>query len=566
MKWAGLLVLCALAATARAQPAAAPVAASEGGFIGEAPIPLKIDDCPPHPPMSADELRRRTSEHYARGEVLYVQGDYEGAVDELVASYCLTPYYTILKDIGQAYERQLEYATAIAYFSRYVLAVPPDAPRPSACAADPQDDKKNVLSRIAILERLPTKIRVETTPADAVVELFQNNKKVAHGTSGEELVVVGGRYDMTVRRDGYTPWHATIDAEIGKPYTYAVQLRPILGRLHVRVIPGDARLVLDQRQVGNGTLDSAMPGGRYTLVAEAPNRVTTRREVEVVPGLDTNVTFELPPVPQDGSLQLRIYAALGGLAVGGSIAAVQDQPTYIALGAGLGGLGTLAGVYFGLRHVPLAQSSMTISTSMIGGVMGGAIGALATGDGQNRVDQHLAGPLLGAGAIAGGIVGYYVADRLHLRPGDAAVFASGALWGGVSGALFAVSFSAEPRAGGGLVLSGLGVGTLGGALLARYFSVSRGHAALIDAGGALGIVGGIAVQSISHRLQGAAPAAPNDPSTGNFALAGMATGLIVAGVLTRTMDEPKVAMTPAVGTAQAANGTQVPTFGFGGAF
>ena len=556
-------LVLALAGVARAQPAAP--ARSDRGFIGEDQIPLAIDDCAPHAPMSGDELHRESVEHYERGEVLYVQGDYKGAVTELVASYCLTPYYTILKDIGQAYERQLEYATAIAYFSRYVLAVPPDAARPSSCSPDPQDDKNNVLARITVLQKLPTKIRVETTPADAVIELFHNGKKLAHGVSGQELEVVGGQYEMIVRRDGYTTLRRSIDAEIGKPYTFAETLKPILGRLHVRVIPGDARLVLDQRQVGNGTLDTALPGGRYTLVAEAPDRVTTRREIEVVTGRDTTIDFELPPTPRDGATQLRASAALGGAVLGGGIASVQDNPGYVAIGVGAGALGAFAAVYFGLPHVPLGQSSMTISTSMIGGVLGGAIGALATADHAARVDTHIAGPLLGAGAIAGGVVGYLTADRLHLRPGDAAVFASGALWGTVTGALFTVSFSAEPRAGGGLVLSGLGFGTVGGALLAHYFSVSRGHAALIDAGGALGIIGGIAVQSVVRRAQGSMPAAPNDPSTGNYALGGMAAGLIAAGVLTRHMDEPKVALTPAVGAAQTAGGA-VTTFGFGGAF
>ena len=36
------------------------------------------------------------SEHYERGETLYAQGDYEGAVLELVYGYCLAPtYYTL---------------------------------------------------------------------------------------------------------------------------------------------------------------------------------------------------------------------------------------------------------------------------------------------------------------------------------------------------------------------------------------------------------------------------------------------------------------------------------------
>src|SRR5262245_673212 len=95
---------------------------SEGGYIGKELVRLEIDDCPPLPAADDQRLRDLAGEHYDRGEVLYVQGDYKGAVSEFVASYCLSPYYTVLKDIGQSYERSLEYERAVAYLERYVLA------------------------------------------------------------------------------------------------------------------------------------------------------------------------------------------------------------------------------------------------------------------------------------------------------------------------------------------------------------------------------------------------------------------------------------------------------------
>lgn len=85
---------------------------------------LEVDDCPAKPSLPQDKLIGIAREHYNRGEILYVQGDYAGAVQEFTASYCLYPYFTILKDIGQAYERQLDYQRAIAYLERYVFAVP----------------------------------------------------------------------------------------------------------------------------------------------------------------------------------------------------------------------------------------------------------------------------------------------------------------------------------------------------------------------------------------------------------------------------------------------------------
>src|ERR1051325_9094818 len=111
-------------------------AGADSGFIGRDAMVLDIDNCPAVPDKPKDEITKIAAEHYNRGETLYLQGDYAGTVTALVASYCLTPYYSMLKDIGQAYERQLEYEKAIAYYERFVLAVPADAKRQTPCSPD----------------------------------------------------------------------------------------------------------------------------------------------------------------------------------------------------------------------------------------------------------------------------------------------------------------------------------------------------------------------------------------------------------------------------------------------
>src|SRR5262249_4811217 len=122
------------------QPAEQP----DAGYIGRGITPLEIDDCKPTD-LSKDEVFKQGDEHFERGKILYSQGDYEGAVGELVYSYCLVPsFYSILKDIGQAYERNLDYEKAIGYLERYVKQVPAGARPTAACEGDPQIDKANV--------------------------------------------------------------------------------------------------------------------------------------------------------------------------------------------------------------------------------------------------------------------------------------------------------------------------------------------------------------------------------------------------------------------------------------
>ena len=532
----------------------------DAGFIGKDVQVLEIDDCPPPPPGNVDQLDKIGGEHFARGEVLYVQGDYKGAAKELVAAYCIKPYYTILKDIGQIYERELDYERAIAYLERYVMQMPMDAKRASACEADPQDDRKNISARIKVLQGLHAKIRINTEPDDAEITLSNEQGLRNRGKSGQEIEVKGGHYDVLIERKGYVSVVQEVRAEIGKPYTLFARLDAKKGKVRVRTVPSNARLFLDQKQVGVGEYEDELAGGHYTLVAEAGDYVTGTREIEVIADRDTPVTIELQPQPQTGRRQFIAYSTIAGGIAGGTLAGATGEPSIIIAGATVGlGAGFFGSYFVTPRDIPLGTSSLTITSSLIGGVLGGAATVLFTGE-ANRI-----APAVGSGLVLGGMAGYYFGSRSDIAPGDAAVINSGATWGTVVGSLFSSSFDAtsERRIGASFVLTGLGIGTLGGVMMTRYFDVSRTRAALIDLGGVVGVFVGAAIDNVV--AQANQSTAMNTERTANYSLAGLATGLILAGVLTRNLDTPKLAVTPVVSKTQA-NGSTTTTFGVGGAF
>jgi hypothetical protein len=307
--------------------------------------------------------------------------------------------------------------------------------------------------------------------------------------------------------------------------------------VRVRVVPGDGRLFIDNRQVGTGVYDVSLPTGKYTIEAQAQDRVTETRSVEVLPDQDTDVTFELHHVPEYGKQQIMVYGAIAGAGAGALIADAQSDRTITVLGGAAGLTAGLLGAYWGApSDLALGTSSLTVTSSLIGATGGAALSAVITNDllGRNGVS----GPLVGGGLLVGAGLGYYIGEETHLTPGDAAVINSGALWGTAAGALFAVTFDAESRISGGIVLSGLAMGTAGGTLLQRYFTVSRGHAALIDASGVVGLVLGLAAESLVQRARD--DETQSDARTADYALGGLATGLIVGGILTRNLDEPKL--------------------------
>jgi hypothetical protein len=570
-----VLVVAALASRAVAQPgppprgpapapAPAPAAAPDTGYVGREITPLEIDDCKPTE-LGPDEVTRQGGEHYDRGETLYRQGDYEGAVRELVYSYCLVPaFYTILEDIGRAYERNLDYEKAIGYLERYVRAVPPPgAPRCSVCPADPQRNKATVARWVEVLKKLRAKIYVESQPPGARITIANDAGVAARAHSGETIEVLGGHYDMVTELDGYEPSHQAIDVRVGKPYTYFVPLVALHGRLSMQVLPSDARIFLGDRLVGIGHIDLALPANTYVVTSEAPDRITDRRRVEVLADQVKRVQVELTAQPQFGRRQLIAFSAIAGAGATGSMLYAFHNTGLSGLGVIGGGATGLVGSAFLLPDVPLGTSNLTVTSTAGGAILAAGASLLFT-----RRPEVIY-PVVGLGAALGGTAGYLVGDAIRINVGDAALINSGVVWGSVAGGLFAASFDPGHALGGGLVLSGLGMGTVGGLLLQSNFSISRTHAVLIDVGGVVGIIGGLALESLVYPTQTAqTPSAVIDARAqehlANYALGGMAIGLLTAGILTRNLDNPKIPVSPAVTQAIAGDGRATTVYGVTG--
>lgn len=545
------------------------------GFAGDGTrkVRLEIEDCRPNDPsLTKEQLLTEGAEHYERGEQLYIQGDYRGSVRELVASYCNYPFYSILKDIGQAYERALEYELAIAYLRKYYESIPADAKRLSECSPDPQDDIKNIQSRIQVLQDLRASVLIDTNVPDAQIVLETDGKKAAEAIAGHPMEVLGAKkYTVRVTAKGYRDHVEEIEPIIGKPKSVYVKLDPEQGKLRVHA-PVDAKLYLDDNFLGAGSVAIPLDVKTYTLRVQEDNHEEWKHEVSIVAGQENNVIVEPEPLPQQGRRQLLLYAGVAGAGVGATFGQVfNDQSS--GLGLVIGASAALAGVYYyGERNIALGTSSLTITSSLVG-VVAGADSGLLFNKSSGADSATLAARFAAGGALAGAGIGYYIGDRTHITPGDAALVNSGALWGGVAGHLFAAAFQGGQTLTGGLGLSGLAMGTTGGVLLARYYTVSRKHAALIDVGGLVGMIVGVAADNLIFNQTGGtvtgngnAQTAAEQERTADFALGGLATGLIVAGVLTRTMDVPQLPGTATVGHALGADGKQVTTFGIGGSF
>lgn len=554
--WIALWVVLALAGMASAQPA----------------LILEVDNCP-HTEAPEDVRTAQGREHYLRGETLYLQGDYPGAVSELVASYCKIPTfgYSILKDIGQAYERMLDYEKAVAYLERYVRLMPEDAKRANACAPDPKEDRENVSRRIKVLGDLKSYVQIQTQPGRADIEIKRKRDGfvIARGNGGDTLELVADTYTMSVGLRGYETQHQDLITKIGKSDTRFVSLTPKSGRISVQVTPADAKIYLVDgvvdRFVNVGSYDAKLDARKYVVRAERQGRVEQHLEVEVKPDEVAQVHLQLEAQPQFGRRQLIGFSTLGGAIATGNILFAFSESVISGAGALGGGAAALAFSYLYLPDdLALGTSNLTITSTIGGGVVGGVGSLLFT-----KKDSVVA-PLTGLGMVGGAAAGYYLGDRTKIKPGDAALINSAMSWGTVSGFLFAESFGPGRQVYAGLVLSGFGMGAIGGTVMTRYFEISRTHALLIDVGGVIGILGGLAIESLVYGAaqggldQDARFTEAEREHLANFSLGGMAVGLIGAGILTRNLDAPKLPMQPTLGKAVGPDGKTTTTFGIGG--
>lgn len=547
--------VAALAVTlAMMAPALAPkvARADDDGYIGLPRLALEIDDCPVRPELTKAELEARFTEHYTRGEVLYVQGDYPGAITEFVSAHCLLPISSVLKDIAQAYERSVRYELAIAYLERVVVDT------------DDATARQNAASRAQVLRRLSSTIRVATDPPNASVTVRDRDsvRGIATANTDDVIALPTGRYTMTVELPDYQPFTRELVIGVGEPYSYSFTLERRRGRLRVRTVPGDARIQIDDRVVGLGSFDGDVDLGRHVIAVDQSGWVPAERTVEVKEGGTSDLAIELARPP----------ASARWLAVGGATA----YGTYLgaSLGAGIADLsggatdtaaggGTLLGLAIGgIGGYLLIPSDIRQSTAslLLTGTAAGIVGGLELGLGLSDDDTVVASTTV-AGSVVGATAAVLAVRGRDITDGQAAIVNSGLLWGTISGLLFTQLFAAGDRADVAITSAGTAVGLATGVVLARRYEISRKRSVYIDLAGAAGLVTGLALQNgaQSNDLGG-----NSSESRSHFTLAGMAIGLGLGVYLTRNLDAPLLRVQPTVTPVRDAVGGRGAVVGFAG--
>jgi hypothetical protein len=484
----------------------------------------------PAPAAVEDPLEAAAERHFVRGQKLHNEGLFQEAIAAYQEAYRLKPHPNVVYNVGQAYERLLQYQDAVVWFERYLREGGPNATY-----------RVVVQNRLRVLRGLPARIHVECLP-QGTASLIDPDGVVERAETPAEFRIKAGRYTLRVTKDGYIAQERRLNAEIGQPYFYQFTLEQHRELVTIRPNPSQARIFLDQKLVMTGVYADRLPVGRHKLLVEYGTHEPYDTEFNLRPGRKIEYDIVLKAPPPQGRLEFVIGTGVYGGAVlplvlytSGVLtpAILRDNKQGLVLLPmiiGGGGLGALAGFFATPSGIREANSALILGASTWGGMEGLAVGLLS-----DRRNTRLATGLAIGGSAAGMAAGLLLMRPLNLSPGQAAIINSGGIWGSGLGLGLGYALRGDRHDLDLTLIIGLNIGLITSGVMVNHFDLSRTRMLLIDVGAVAGAATGVLVGYLASKT---------DPFRSNVGKANLARGGLVGGavglgtavVLTRKFD------------------------------
>ncbi len=239
----------------------------------------------------------------------YRQGQYQAALEHLLASNRLVPNHNVVYNIARAYEQLGRFAEAYRHYADFAA---------NEASPEARDDARKALDRIRPQVALVT---IESTPPGATIYVDRADLG-ARGQTPATLAVPAGEHTILLEMAGFDGQSADgVRAEIGHAAAVALTLDRIVGHLTVRGEPAEAEIRLDTADgpvVGHlpASLDVA-PGG-HTLYLTAPGRRAAQLPVQVA--ARTSALVEAVLAPLTGTLVLDADESAARVEIDGRVA------------------------------------------------------------------------------------------------------------------------------------------------------------------------------------------------------------------------------------------------------
>lgn len=163
--------------------------------------------------------------HFLKGKSLEEMGEHAKAIEELEASYALSPQPVVLFNLGVIYDKLGDAAAALTCYDRYI----------DESEALPQDTADKLEKRI---KKLRDQVAVLTLSVDQAGAEVIVDGKPAGLTPAPEIFLNLGTHELEIRKEGFETVRETVKAlSFGKmELSFSLKVSPV----KINALPADA--------------------------------------------------------------------------------------------------------------------------------------------------------------------------------------------------------------------------------------------------------------------------------------------------------------------------------------
>jgi hypothetical protein len=304
------------ATTRRALPAVAAALALSSWL--EAPRVWSQPQPAQGPTSSADGPR----EWFTRGLRALDSGRYDDAIRAFERSYALRASPVVLYNLGLALRGAGRIREAISALERF-------AQRPADGTTAAQ--LRAVTDEITRLRASLATLEIDITPRAARAVIDAAEVLPTRGT----FTIDPGTHTVVMSLDGYRSETRLVSAPRARSTTLIARLEASDQSPHLQVEPSvaSAEVLVDDRLVGRGAIDTMTSEGAHTVVVRAAGYREVRRAVRIGSAGSTRLVIELQR--ESGLRPWAVGLIVGGVAlsaiiVGGTVAALSSTPRVYA--------------------------------------------------------------------------------------------------------------------------------------------------------------------------------------------------------------------------------------------
>jgi hypothetical protein len=237
----------------------------------------------------SESLTGVAKQEYEAGKVLYVDGDYGGALLKFSAAYDQAKDYRLLWNMVACEKNLRHYAKAVLLLDRYLA---------EGGAALSGKDRQDALSLRDVMTPFVGELTIEVNMPGAAV--YVDGKQYGTSPLSQSIMLDQGLRKIRVSKDGYSEYTGDEEIRGGKQATLSVTLEKTstVGTLVIHAGTQD-EIRVDGEPVGTGSYTGSIEAGPHHVVVSADGKIPYESDVVVQVGQRSTVQVHLESVAQD---------------------------------------------------------------------------------------------------------------------------------------------------------------------------------------------------------------------------------------------------------------------------